>query len=191
MPDYPLGTFYGRRYTGLDNNGLETYDPAGNQVLGSAQPKFIYGTSHNFTWGAWTLGLNLRGVSGNLVYNGTANNLGYKNNLPGKNALQSVISDGVSINQPKAFSSRWLESGSFLRMDNATIGYTVPLKSANISNLRLFVTGQNLFVITGYKGLDPEVNSEVTASGTPPLGIDYLGYPRSRTYSFGASISFQ
>ena len=191
MPDYPLGTFYGRKFTGLDNNGIETYDPAGNQVLGSAQPKFIYGTSHNFTWGAWALGLNLRGVHGNLVYNGTANNLGYKNNLPGRNALQSVINDGVSINQPKAFSSRWLESGSFLRMDNATIGYTVPLKSSSISNLRVFVTGQNLFVITGYKGLDPEVNSEVTASGTPPLGIDYLGYPRSRTYSLGASITFQ
>jgi len=191
MPGSPLGTYYGRKYTGLNDAGLETYDPAGNQVLGSAQPKFTYGTSHNFTLGAWSLGLNLRGVYGNLIYNGTANNLGYKNNLPGRNALQTVISDGVSINQPKAFSSRWLESGSFLRMDNATIAYTVPLKSVKIQNLRVFITGQNLFVITKYSGLDPEVNADVNASGTPPLGIDYLGYPRSRTYSLGASISFQ
>ncbi|MET1057311.1 MAG: TonB-dependent receptor [Pedobacter sp.] len=191
MPGYPLGTYFGRKFTGINAAGLETYDPAGNMVLGSAQPKFTYGTSHNLSYGAWTLGLNLRGVYGNLIYNGTANNLGYKNNLPGRNALQSAINDGVSINQPKAFSSRWLESGSFLRLDNATIAYTVPVKSKNIQNLRIFVTGQNLFVITKYTGLDPEVNAEVTASGTPPLGIDYLGYPRSRTYSLGASISFQ
>ena len=191
MPGYPLGTFFGRTYTGVNAAGLETYDPAGNQILGSAQPKFTYGMSHNFVAGQWSLGFNLRGVYGNLLYNGTANNLGYKNNLPGRNALKSVIDDGVSISQPKAFSSRWLESGSFLRMDNLTLGYTVPVKKTYISNLRVFMTAQNLFVITKYTGLDPEVNADVTASGTPPLGIDYLGYPRARTFSFGASINFQ
>lgn len=189
MPGSPLGTFYGRKYTGLNENGLEQYE-ATNQVLGTAQPSFTYGLSNNFRYGSWFLTANLRGVAGNEVYNLTANNLAYKNNLPGRNVLTSAITDGVSRAQPKAYSSRWIESGSFLRLDNLTFGYNFKINSKSISAARLFFVGQNLFIITNYSGLDPEVNSEISASGIAPLGVDYLSYPKSRTFSLGASVTF-
>lgn len=189
MPGYPLGTFFGRKFTGLDANGLEQYE-ATNQVLGTAQPSFTYGLSNNLRYGSWFLTANLRGVVGNEVYNLTANNLAYKNNLPGRNVLVSAIDDGVSRSQPKAYSSRWIESGSFLRLDNLTIGYNFKFNSKAVSSARVFFVGQNLFIITDYSGLDPEVNSEISASGIAPLGIDYLSYPKSRTFSLGASITF-
>lgn len=190
LPGQPLGTFYGRVYTGLDAQGLETYAPGGSQVLGNAQPKFTYGFSNTFTYKQWTLIANLRGSYGNKVYNLTANNLGYKIILPGKNALASVIDDGVSYSQSQNYSSRWIQDGSFLRMDNATLGYNVKLKTQYISNLRLYLNAQNLFLITKYSGIDPEVNAEISRTGTAPLGIDYLGYPRARTFSLGANITF-
>jgi len=189
MPGSPLGTFYGRKFTGLDANGMEIYEP-GNQVLGTAQPSFTYGMSNNFRYGSWFLTANLRGVAGNEVYNLTANNQAYKNNLPGRNVLASALDDGVSRAQPKAYSSRWIESGSFLRLDNLTFGYNFKIKGKAISTARVFFVGQNLFIITNYSGLDPEVNSEVSASGIAPLGVDYLSYPKSRTFSLGASVSF-
>jgi TonB-linked SusC/RagA family outer membrane protein len=189
MPDYPLGTFFGRKYTGLDANGLEQYEPE-NQVIGNAQPSFTYGLSNTFTYQSWYLTANLRGVVGNDVYNLTANNLAYKNNLPGRNVLASAVTDGVSRTQPKAYSSRWIENGSFLRLDNLTFGYNFKINSKSISAARLFFVGQNLFIITKYSGLDPEVNSEISASGIAPIGIDYLSYPKSRTFSLGASVSF-
>jgi len=189
MPGSPLGTFYGRKFTGLNENGLEQYE-ASNQILGSAQPSFTYGLSNNLRYGQWFLTANLRGVAGNDVYNLTANNLAYKNNLPGRNVLVTAIDDGGSRAQPKAYSSRWIESGSFLRLDNLTLGYNFKLNTKSISSARIFFVGQNLFIITNYSGLDPEVNSEISASGIAPLGIDYLSYPKSRTFSLGASVTF-
>lgn len=190
LPGQPIGTFYGRVFNGLDAQGMETYAAGGSQILGNAQPKFTYGFSNTFTYKQWSLVANLRGSNGNKVYNLTANNLGYKITLPGRNTLRSVINDGVAYNQAQNYSSRWIEDGSFLRLDNATISYNVKLKSQTISNLRLFVNGQNLFIITKYTGLDPEVNAEISRTGTAPLGIDYLGYPRARTYSLGANVTF-
>ncbi|WP_170113621.1 TonB-dependent receptor [Mucilaginibacter yixingensis] len=190
MPGQPLGTFYGPVYTGLNSSGMETYAPGGNQIIGNAQPNFTYGLSNTFRYKQFTLTANMRGSYGNKVYNLTANNLGYKKLLPGKNALASVVDDGVSASQPQTFSSRWIESGSFLRMDNATLGYDVKLKTAAISGLRVYLNAQNLFLITKYSGVDPEVNAETSRTGTAPLGIDYLGYPRARTFSMGVNLTF-
>lgn len=188
-PGQPLGTFYGPVYTGLNTAGLETYAPGGSQVLGNAQPKLTYGFSNTFTYKQLSLVANLRGVSGNKVYNLTGNNFGYKKLLPGRNVLRSSLTDGVSATQTQTFSSRWIEDGSFLRLDNATLSYNFNLKSKSIASLRIFAGGQNLFLITRYTGLDPEVNAEISRSGTAPLGIDYLGYPRARTYTLGVNLT--
>jgi TonB-linked SusC/RagA family outer membrane protein len=189
-PRQPLGTFYGPLYTGLNAQGLETYAPGGNRILGNAQPNFTYGISNTFSYKNLTLVANLRGMSGNKVYNLTGNNFGYKKLLPGRNVLASAANDGVSVSQTQTFSSRWIESGSFLRLDNATLSYNFDVKSKSFSNLRVFANGQNLFLITKYKGLDPEVNAEISRTGTAPLGIDYLGYPRAKTYSLGVNVTF-
>ncbi|WP_084708618.1 SusC/RagA family TonB-linked outer membrane protein [Hymenobacter norwichensis] len=187
-PGEPLGTFYGRKFIGVEN-GVEQFEP-GNQVIGSAQPNFTYGVSNSFQYKAFSLSFNIRGSVGNDVFNLTANNLAYESNLPGRNILASALNDGIGREQPKQYSSRWIEDGSFARLDNITLGYTFNVKNSPLSNARIFLTGQNLFLITNYSGLDPEVNAEVSGTGVAPLGIDYLSYPRAKTVSLGASVSF-
>ena len=188
-PGESIGTFYGREFLGIEN-GREIL---GNEIvdIGSAQPDFTYGISNSIFYKRFDVSFNLRGSVGNDILNLTALNMSYLSNLPAFNVLKSAVDAGVDRNQPKVYSSRWIEDGSFLRLDNLTVGYT--LDTGNVSFLnsaRFFVTGQNLFIITKYSGIDPEVNSEVTGSGAAPLGIDYLSYPRARTITFGASLSF-
>ncbi|MFT2007312.1 TonB-dependent receptor [Pontibacter sp. 13R65] len=188
-PGQPLGAFYGRTFLGVEN-GVEQFGPD-RSIIGNAQPNFIFGFNNTFTYKNLDLMFNIRGSQGNDVLNLTALNLSYLNNLPGKNVLASAIDAGVARNQPKNYSSRWIENGSFVRLDNLTLGYNINVESIGfLSNARVFMTGQNLLLITGYSGLDPEVNSDVTGGGVAPLGIDYLGYPRARTISFGANVTF-
>ena len=187
-PGYALGTFYGRKFLGIQNGKEMLADS--NSVLGSAQPKFSFGFSNYFNYGKFTLSFTFRGTVGNKIYNMTANNMGYLSNLPGRNVLVSATTDGVDQDQPKVFSSRWIENGSYIRLDNLTFAYNLRLKSDFFKNARVFVTGQNLFVITGYSGLDPEVNSEISGTGIAPLGVDYLAYPRARSFSIGFNTNF-
>lgn len=188
-PGEPLGTFYGLVYTGTVD-GVEQFE-ADEQVIGNAQPDFTFGFANTLAYKNWDLSVNLRGTVGNDVYNATANNLAYLGNLPGRNVLTEALTNGVTADQPKIFSSRWIEDGSFVRLDNLTLGYNFNIKNTFLSNARLYVTGQNLLLITGYSGLDPEVNSDVSGgSGVLPLGIDYLAYPKAKTISIGANITF-
>ena len=187
-PGLPVGTFYGRRFNGI-KGGVEQFLP-GDTVIGSAQPSFTFGFSNTFNYKRFSLSMNARGTVGNDIYNLTANNLGYMSNLPGRNVMEIAVSSGVGRDQPKQYSSRWIEKGSFLRMDNITLSYNVDVKKSFLSNARVYITAQNLFVITGYKGLDPEVNSDVSGTGVAPLGVDYLSYPKSRTFSAGVNVTF-
>ncbi|MEQ9441320.1 MAG: TonB-dependent receptor [Cyclobacteriaceae bacterium] len=186
-PGKSIGTFYGKKFTGIEN-GVEQFEEE-EQVIGNAQPDFTYGLSNTFGYGNWDLTINLRGSVGNDVYNMTANNLGYMSNLPGRNVFDIAVESGVGRDQPKQYSSRWIEDGSFLRLDNISLAYTFDTDTF-LSNARVYVMGQNLFLLTGYSGLDPEVNSDVSGTGVAPLGIDYLSYPRARTVSIGATFSF-
>ena len=88
-------------------------------------------------------------------------------------------------------STRFLENGSFVRLQNVTLGYNVNTQNTFISSLRFFVTGQNLFVITDYSGQDPEVNTNKSIDGVPSAGIDYTSYPRARVFTFGVNVSFK
>ena len=191
MPGQPLGTFYGKLFTGFDSNGLEQYANNGaSQVIGCAQPKLSYGFETTFSYKNWSLSMNFHGTEGNDIYNCTRNNQAYLSNLPGRNVFVEAVTSGVSRTQAKVFSSRFIEDGSFLRMDNLTLGYNFKTKNTFLSNARAYVSAQNLFCLTGYKGLDPEVNSEISGTGTAPLGIDYLSYPKARTFSLGINVSF-
>jgi iron complex outermembrane receptor protein len=87
---------------------------------------------------------------------------------------------------PQYFSDYYVEKGSFLRMDNMTLGYTFN-KPADFARVRVYGTAQNLFLLTEYSGLDPEVT---TGGGTPSFGIDNNVYPRSRTFLLGVTIGF-
>lgn len=190
MPGQPIGTFYGKRFIGVVD-GVEQFANDGEpEVIGCAQPDLTFGLGTNLQYKNWTLSLNFRGSIGNDVYNCTANNLAYLSNLPGRNVLKEAVTSGVNRDQAKVYSSRFIEDGSFVRLDNLSLGYNFSLPKLYISNARVFVSAQNLFVITGYSGADPEVNSEVSRTGVAPLGVDYLSYPKARTFSMGINLSF-
>ena len=88
-------------------------------------------------------------------------------------------------------STRFLEKGDFLRLQNATLGYNFEVGENSFLNaLRVSLTGQNLFLITNYSGLDPEVNTDKSLNGIPTAGIEYTSYPRARTVTLGVNLSF-
>ena len=104
-------------------------------------------------------------------------------------AMYGTLSNGAVSNYNTLVSDRFVEDGSFLRLNSATLGYTLPqewTKKAGLSKVRFYVAGSNLFTITGYTGYDPEVD---IATGLTP-NIDNNRYPRSRTYTFGAQLTF-
>ena len=196
-PGLPLGTFYGRQFTGFDESGMETYldedgdGEADEVVIGNAQPDFVYGFSTSVRWKNFDASTTLRGVVGNDILNNTAAEFSYTNGAPGINILRSALDSPVSREQIPQFSSRWIEDGSFLRLDNINIGYSFNTNNIGfLKRARIYVTGQNLFVLTGYTGFDPEVRTNTNQGGTAAMGIDYLAYPRPRTFQFGGSFSF-
>ena len=189
-PGLPLGTFYGRQFTGYDANGLETYldvdgiEGADELVIGQIDPDFTFGFNNSFTYKRFDASINFSGAAGNDIYNNTRAEFSYPSSAPGTNVLRSVLTSEASRQQNSEYSSQWIEDGSYLRLDNLSIGYNFNVKSVDfIKNARLYLSGKNLFVLTNYTGYDPEVN-------TTGRGVDYLAYPRPRTFITGVSISF-
>jgi iron complex outermembrane receptor protein len=189
VPGQPLGTFWGPRFLGI-KDGKEVLATGADTIIGCAQPKFIFGLVNTFRYKQWTLNFLFRGSVGNDVFNLTAANMSYLSNLPGKNVLASALKSGLNRDAPKTYSSRWIEDGSFVRLENLNLSYNINVKNIFISSANVFVSGQNLLLFTKYSGVDPEVNAEVSRTGTAPLGIDYLGYPRARSFSFGFNMTF-
>jgi iron complex outermembrane receptor protein len=189
-PGLALNTFYGNKFTGYDADGLETYldedgdGTADEVVIGDANPDLVIGFNNAFRYKRLDVNLNLRGTIGNDVYNNTRAEFSYVSQFPGVNVLRSAFDTGASREQTAQYSSQWIEDASFLRLDNMTIGYNFNTDNSNIlKRARIYISGSNLFVITGYSGFDPEVR-------TRSVGIDYLVYPRPRTFQIGTSITF-
>jgi TonB-linked SusC/RagA family outer membrane protein len=190
IPGQPLGTFYGPKFIGTTNGVQQFEDINGNgsfsvtndiAPIGNTQPDFTVGLNNTFSYKRFDLSFMFRGVFGNDVFNNTAMDMRRTSLLPGQNVLASALGDETAYGQPVIFSSKWIESGSFIRLDNLTLGFNPKIdKATALRNLRFYFTGQNLFIITNYSGLDPELTS----------GREYMSYPRSRTYLIGASITF-
>ena len=198
QPGQPLGTFYLWHYMGKNATGISTYQNAAGatiatqplttdqRIAGNAQPKMIYGWTNTFTYKSFDLNFQVRAVTGNQILNATLANL----NNPTDSKLQNIptFTLGESFKDVNGYliSDRFLESGSYLRMDNATLGYTFKTRSTAFKSIRAYVSGTNLFVITKYRGVDPEVN----LSGLTP-GIDNNNfYPKTRTFLLGVNASF-
>lgn len=190
----PIGNFWGPRFLGFDGNGGAIYEDldgvdgiteADYQVIGNAFPDVTLSLQNNFTWKRWSLSFLLRASIGNDVLNQSRvyyEGFGY---FGTRNVLRSTL-DHPEYRDGAFYSSRFVEDGSYLKLDNITLSYDFGLKSKVVKKLRLYVTGQNLFTITGYKGIDPEVS----LSGLQP-GIDWYDfYPRTRTFVVGANIVF-
>jgi iron complex outermembrane receptor protein len=189
----PLYAFYLRPFGGFDDEGNSIYPEGDRQqfVDASPLPNLTGGLTNTFTAGNLDLTIFFAGQFGHHVYSNTANayfTYGAINN--GRNVTTDVLGTGEgALNSPDV-STRFLEKADFVRLQNATIGYTVPMSGNVISNLRFTVTGQNLFVITGYSGLDPEVSINKSLNGVPSAGIDYVAFPRARTIVFGMNATF-
>jgi iron complex outermembrane receptor protein len=203
--DQPIGTFFLKEWTGLDANGLSTFrDVDGDGIisdkdrvaLGTALPKVIYAFFGNLEYKGFDFVVNFNGVSGNKIYDNTANASFYKLKLS-KNVNttpEAIALAKESVNNAAPVSSRYLKDGAYLRLNNLALGYSFDTRSKPIgkwiSGLRLSVTGQNLLVATQYNGYDPEVNTDRTINGISSYGIDMLSYPKARSVVFGLNLTF-
>ena len=205
MEGSPIGQFYLWEWAGYDENGnsvFNDYDADGNLVgttdapddtdrrkAGSAQPKLTYGWNNDFTWKNWTLNLFFQGVAGNKIFNATRcyyNNVGLVAN--GKNILSEAASEqNANDSRAHAPSDRYLENGSYFRLSTLTLGYNFGRIGNWVNNIRLYATCNNVFTITKYKGVDPEIY----LGGLTP-GVDWRNttYPRTRTFMVGLNINF-
>jgi len=190
----PLYAYYLREFVGFDEEGQSIYEDGDFQQFtgDSPLPKVTSGFTNNFRYKGFTMSVFFDGQFGHKVYNNTENAFFTAGALGnGRNVTTNVPGNGESnLNAPDV-STRFLEDASFVRLQNLTLGYTFNTENLGfIRNLQLSLIGQNLFVITEYSGLDPEVNINKELDGIPSFGIDYTSYPRSRTYSIGLNASF-
>ncbi len=195
--DHPIGTFYGRIFKGLDSNGYSTYktDESGEEVLecmGSALPDYTYSFNTSLKYKNFDFSMFWYGSKGNDVYNNTRNALFTKSSLTsGSNVTYEVANSNEAEDNSNTFSSRFVEDGSFLRLSNVTLGYTVNTKKVKwLSKARVYVTGNNLLLFTDYTGWDPEVSTDASYEDIPSIGIDYTSYPKARTFTFGVNLQF-
>ncbi|MFK5889152.1 MAG: SusC/RagA family TonB-linked outer membrane protein [Flavobacteriaceae bacterium] len=188
----PLFSYYLRDFQGYSAAGQQIGDD--QKFVGkSALPKVNLGISSSFNYKNWDGAVSLTGQYGHYIYNNTANAFFTAGSLAnGRNVTRDVLTSGEAGNNAPDVSTRFLEKGDFLRLQNLTIGYNFNLsESSSLKSFRLSVTGQNLFVITSYSGLDPEVNTSNNGlNNIPSLGIDYTSFPTPRTITFGLNASF-
>ena len=199
-----------------DLNGDGKIDANDQTVIGNANPKMVGGLNQQFTFKGFDASLFLNFVLGNDIYN--ANKLEFTSNTantPFNNVLgimgnryRILEADGTPIttldrlNEVNQTANIWtptrglvfhswaVEDGSFLRINNLTLGYTLPktlTAHAKVQSLRFYVTLNNLYTFTKYTGYDPEVNTRRATPLTP--GVDYAAYPRSRALLFGVNLS--
>ena len=190
----PLFAMVTREFNGLDQNGFSTYTDEGYTYyyVGNPNPKVILGLSTNFRYKNVSLTANFNGALGRDLYNNTANSVLPISNLgTGKNVASGLLTSEIqeSLANPIAASSRYIENGNYLKLANATINYSIGNLGKSIKGLNVFLNGQNLFVLTKFKGFDPEVNVEKGVNGVPSAGIEYISYPTARTFNFGLNFS--
>jgi len=190
----PLNVWYLRRFEGLDKTtGQSIYTDDGNTLFysGSANPETLVGFSTDFSYKKWTATINMNGTFGHYIFNNNAASVLGIGNLGTRNIAKDLIGGEVkeAISNAPAPSTRNLEKGNYFKMANATIAYRLGNIGKDIRNVNVFLTGQNLFVITDYTGFDPEVNTEAGFGGIPSLGVEYIPYPSARTISVGLNFS--
>jgi len=196
----PVGAFYGYKFAGFKSDGTWMFQtPEGGyktadavsegdrQIIGNAQPLFTYGWNNTVRWKNLDVSVFFRGVFGNDVLNVTRWAYGPQKSMSTNVFLKDAIGSNVVYSDKGHFSDYYLEDGSYLKLDNLTIGYTFKLKENKyIDNLRVYLTGQNLFTITKYSGQDPEVNTTSVWNS----GIDYPDfYPTVATFMLGVNLS--
>lgn len=194
----PLGQFFSLKYEGKNAAGVSQYRAKDGSLttnpqigvdyhyLGSAQPKFLMGWDNNFTYKKFDLNIFFRGVFGNKIFNATRADLFRPSTAMSNNILVDAGNESPSDLNAYKYSSRFIEDGSYIRLDNMTLGYDFGKVGKYIKKIRLYETVNNVFVITKYTGIDPEVEQGGTAPGVDSNNF----YPKTRTFLFGLNVIF-
>lgn len=200
----PVGQFFMLKCNGLDADGkfiIEDINGDGQitdddrTYVGSAQPDLTFGWNNSFGWKNWDASFFIRGTIGNKVLNNPVAAYGNNTYISGNNAMKN--DNLMKYRENSRVCSFYLEDASFARLDNMSIGYTFNTKKLDwLDKARVYVAAQNLFVITGYSGLDPEVelfrgdNRQDQDAGLSP-GIEARNYfPKARSFTFGINLTF-
>ena len=189
----------------VDQNGDGIIDQEDRVVIGNPYPDHFGGFSNDFKYKNFDLGILLRWSYGQDVFNANNSLWGFPDSQTAKNGFSTIANAWTPWNTESdvsahnangaatfprpgyAMDSRYVEDGSYLRLQTVTLGYNIPIpKSSGFKNLRLSLSGQNLYTWTNYSGFDPEVN---TRGNTMP-NMDFSAYPKSRTYSFSVQAKF-
>ncbi|MBS1601444.1 MAG: SusC/RagA family TonB-linked outer membrane protein [Bacteroidetes bacterium] len=185
----PIDEFYLKKFTGFDQNGNQQKED-NPSFAGNPNPKVLYGVSTTLSLKKWTLTLNGGGSGGFLIYNNTATSVTNLSGITGgRNVDKKAYESAEKPTSIAGASSRFLESGNFFKLRNATLNYSLGnigyLKNANI-----YVSGSNLFVITKFSGFDPEVNiDKQNDNGFPSRSIEYIPYPTPRSITVGLNFT--
>ena len=198
-PVYSAATKVGaRRFKDLNGDGIINNDD--RTIIGNALPDFTGGIQNTLSWKGFELDFFFQFVYGNEVYNMNQLEQEFLNGrangsttvldrfVPGVNEDTDVPAIGSGFNIRESH-SRWVEDGSFLRLRNLTLGYSIPLKSTKyLRSARVYLNGQNLWLLTKYRGFDPEVN--INPQNNALQGFDYSSYPSARTLTAGVRLGF-
>ncbi len=187
--------------TGQPDNQLNSDD---RTIIGNPHPDFTWGWNNDFQWKNFDLNIFFQGSQGNDILSYTLMELdllaGINNATT--NALNRWTPTNTDTDVPKAVtgrtrrvSTRWIYDGSFARLKNVAIGYSLPaplLERWKITKFRVYVSAQNILTLTDYEGYDPEVNYQSSGStnGNRNLGLDYGSYPNVKSYTLGLNIGF-
>ncbi|MBC5839074.1 SusC/RagA family TonB-linked outer membrane protein [Flavobacterium muglaense] len=203
-----LGSFYGYKvdkvdaatgellYKDTNEDGVIT--PNDRTNIGNPNPNYTFGFSNDFKYKGFSLDALITGSQGGAIFNASRMDLTLMNNY--NNQSTEVLNRWTTVGQvtdvPKAneasalhVSDRFVEDGSYVRLKAVTLGYTFKLEKLKLNAVKLYVTGQNLYIITNYKGFDPEVGAFNNASGIGQ-GIDLGTYPQVKTFIFGLKANF-
>ncbi len=191
-------------FTDVNGDGEITEDD--RTIIGNPNPDFTYGINNTFSFKSFDVGIFFQGSQGGEIFNmtnvqlnnGDANTTRDYYNNAWSTTNTSGSEPRVGNNSNREISSRFVEDGSYLRLKNIAIGYNLPSNltdKINVGNVRVSLSAQNLMTLTGYSGLDPEVNyfgagGDNNTSSNTVQGFDFGNYPTVKSYSFSLNVKF-
>lgn len=209
-PGYPLGSFYVYQWKGFDENGANLYQKADGSltttptsadlvIKGQASPKWTFGWNNTVTWKNWTLNLFFNAATGynrlNISRFTTASMSGVSRFITLRDAYfrgwdyvqdkADALYPSISNTDNKSYANSdfWLEDASFIKLKNVSLSYNIPRRVAKFAGIQLTLSAQDVFTLTKYKGMDPEVYTSYD-------GLDYGAYPIPRTFTFAVKLRF-
>ena len=193
-----IGSFYGKRFAGFDDAGKWLFYKADGSTgyagdmnnndlayIGNGVPKFQASLGNRVSYKGFDLTVFLRGKFKYDILNTADMFFGNKKWLP-NNVLESAFGKHDQLDDDPQYSDYYLENGSFVKIDNVTLGYNFNLNTPHVRNLYVYLTARNLATITSYSGIDPELQDTGFESGIDSRGF----YPRTQSWSFGVNIGF-